>query len=323
MGLKERLFVLDGDDAERRSAQLAALQARAGFDGDWERLTLPAGDAERLLVRLATRSFFAVRRGLMVSFDEPAGAALDAVVAALKASELDAETTLVLSPGALDKRRNAGKWLVEQATVLDCKALSGDRLRDWLKEAARASGVKWAPGALSALLAQVGESPALLRGEIEKLALYAGRGETISAEVVAEVASHPRGEPAEFAVFRLVDALGARRAADALAVLDTLLAGGDEPVALLGMIARQFRLIYALKSHRGSLQSLAGEVGVRDFQLRKIGPQAGRWEWDDLEAVFARLAEIDRQLKSGADGRVQLQTLIARLCAQSEKAAVR
>lgn len=321
MVLKERLFVLDGDDPERRAAHLAELQARA--IGAWERLTLPLGDAERLLVRLATRSFFAARRALLVAFEEPAGAALDAVVGALKAGELDTETTLVLSLGALDKRRNADKWLTDQATVLDCKALNGDKLRDWLKGAAQSSGVKWAPGALGALLAQVGESPSLLRGEIEKLALYVGKGETISADLVAQVASHPRGEPDEFAVFQLVDAVGERRAAAALAVLDTLLAAGDEPVALLGMIARQFRLIYALKAHRGPLQALAGEVGAREFQLRKIAPQARRWEWHDLEAVFVRLTELDRQLKSGADGRVQLQSLIAGLCAQRQKAAKR
>lgn len=77
----------------------------------------------------------------------------------------------------------------------------------------------------------------LLEQELDKLAVAVGSGTTIEPDgVLALVAKTREGN-----VFRIMDAIGEGKAAEALGVLGELLDQGEDPYAILGALTAQLR----------------------------------------------------------------------------------
>jgi len=119
-------------------------------------------------------------------------------------------------------------------------------------------------------------------------------------------------------VFDLTRALAARDLGTALSMLGSLLAGGEDPFALLGMLAREARA--ACRAADGL------RLGRRDDEIarglgRPPGPAAAMI--DRARALGAggaarqlrRCWEAERRLKLGGTARAELALLIADLCA--------
>jgi len=149
--------------------------------------------------------------------------------------------------------------------------------------------------------------------EIDKLAVYVGGTRAINEDDVALLIA---GAP-ESTMFQLVDYMGARRARDATLILHRLLDAHEEPLALLGMINRQFRLLLQIKSHveaGGDTRALMELLGLRDWQRDSLLRQAGNFSLADLEAIYRGLLDIDFKIKTGQiGGALAIDLLIADL----------
>jgi len=160
--------------------------------------------------------------------------------------------------------------------------------------------VRLAPEAAAAIAAAVGADCAALDDAVERSALFAGPNREVTVDDVREVVSPVR----QHSVFELVDAIGTRRPDRALSLVAELLDRREEPLKLVGLLARHVRhlLRARVRLHEagGALdaKTLAAELGVHPFVGRKLLTQCRGFRGAELENTLARLARVDLELKS-------------------------
>ena len=187
--------------------------------------------------------------------------------------------TLVLVATKLDERRKVTKRLLAKSTVVRCGVMETvvDAQR-WIRARTKAEGIEVAPEAVRVLADRVGPDIARLRGEVERLILFAGVREAITVEDVLAVSGPPTAHD-DWAVARAIEA-GAAGAA--LRELALSLESGAVPYMVLGQLAWVART--KLPATRTA---------------------------DAIEAVFRTDLTLKR---SGGDPRVLLERLVVELC---------
>ena len=186
-------------------------------------------------------------------------------------------------------------------------------LLNWLTQRARQRKIKIEPAATRALTELVGHDLRLLDQELSKLLAYSANARAISVTDVKLLVSGVR----ERSVFEMVEALAGGNGKQAVALLQSLLAAGEQPLGILGMIAWQFRLLLQVKElmSQGQSQDAAGAaLGQKPFTMKKAWPQAQRFSLATLEWAMERLLETDIAIKTGQmEDRLALTMLVAEL----------
>jgi DNA polymerase-3 subunit delta len=189
-------------------------------------------------------------------------------------------TTLVFVAGAMDANRRLVKLLRKHAVVVDCGSLASTaEASRWIQQRLQKDGLAIEPRAAALLVDATGLGLGRIRGEVEKLALYAAGEKTVTARHVKELVT-PQSEPGEdFALGRAI--------------------WNNNAAAALREIAAQFD---------------AGAVAP--MVLGQIRAAAGRLKPDErarqgLDAVF----EADLAIKSSAgEPKFVLERLVIELC---------
>ena len=172
--------------------------------------------------------------------------------------------------------------------------------------------------AIQLLRELAGDDLGRLSHEIEKLVLFVGEKPSISKEDVQNI--HPSGSQ-EMNIFNFVDALGNRDKKQALRILKDLILSEDIG-RILGMIARQFRLILQSKelSKKGYSQTrIAQEIEIRQSWLvGKVLGQARNFSSEALAKKFETLVNAELDIKTNRIHRMQplfsLEILVSKLC---------
>lgn len=189
----------------------------------------------------------------------------------------------------------------------------GRELSRWIAEQVRREGAEITPAGCDLLAATCGTDPAVLHHEIEKLVSYVGPQGRIEEHLVSELASAGRLSD----IFALVDAIGQRRRARAMLELHRLCQAGQHPLAILGMVVRQFRLILQVKAiPAGERQpeQVARILGVHPYVAEKAITQGQSFRREELERIYHRLLQADREIKTGQhEGEVALELAIVEI----------
>ena len=224
-------------------------------------------------------------------------------------------TVLVLQADAL---LEPSHWLlraIPAAAVVSAPSPTGRALAGWLRGYAQSRGYGLDEAAAAMLVELSGDDLTQLVGEVEKAALAGGpdNRRVTTTEVRAVVGEHRLRH-----VFDLTRALIARDTGTALVLLESLLSGGEEPLAVLGMLTREARAIWqaagALRAGRapediarGLRRPPAAAAALLD-RARSLSPGAAARQ-------LARCWEVERRLKLGGAARPELSLLVADLCA--------
>jgi DNA polymerase-3 subunit delta len=262
-------------------------------------LTLPWLGARRLVVARGAESLPA-----------RAAEALGAYAAAPNPS-----TALVL---VAEEPLEGAHWLLRAlppAAVVAAPALAGRALTGWLRAHAQAAGYELREDAAALLVELSGDDLTRLVGEVEKAALAGGpdnRRVTV-AEVRAVVGEHRLRH-----VFDLTRALTARDVPAALAVLESLLNAGEEPLAVLGMLAREARATWqaadALRAGRPA-EEIVRRLRRPPAAATALLERARGLPVATAARQLARCWDVERRLKQGGVPRPELSLLVADLCA--------
>jgi DNA polymerase-3 subunit delta len=194
--------------------------------------------------------------------------------------------------------------------------LKGTQLENWVKKRIAQSGAAISDEALKNMVRLVGSDLWVMKGEIEKLVLYAGQ-RTIDTEDVKKLVGLSR----ESSIFTLVDAIidGKLNLANQSAV--ELLETGAAPSYVLAMLARQLRLLVRARELKNTNQTegaIQGVLGLADFPFRKTIEQASRYSMPRLKLFYHRLLDADLAIKTGKyDDELALTILVSDLCSQS------
>ncbi|MBI3028560.1 MAG: DNA polymerase III subunit delta [Candidatus Rokubacteria bacterium] len=221
-------------------------------------------------------------------------------------------TRLVLLAG---ESLDAGHWLpkaLPPASVIGVPRLTGRGLLAWLQARARAEGYELAEGAAQLLIRWVGEDLSALSGELEKALLFAG-SRSITEEHIQGVV----GEHRVLRTFELTDAVERGETGRALTLLESLLASGEEPLAILGTLARQARTTWQVGEWRRQgkpVEAIAALLRRPSFAVQALSARAGALPAAHLSRALRRCWEVEGKLKSGGRPRAELTLLIADLC---------
>lgn len=306
-----------GDDEYGLEAAATALGRRVATMGGeppatW-RTTGAGTRAGEIAERVATATLFG--GGVLVIVEDPAP-----LVRAAAERESLVAAMAVVAPGnalafveATDGTARRAKSLEDLAAAV--AAASGEvrqvvapregGMSRWIEDRAAERAMHLAPGTAAALARRIGafvregdvdrrRQGRLAVAELEKLAVYRLDEPVRPEDVEALVADAVPGSAWAF-----LDAVGARKASEAAALLERLAESSPEPV-LVAMLHRRIRDILLVADHRErgeTLQATARALKLKEFPARKLWEQGLAWRHDELVAALEGLLELDAAIK--------------------------
>jgi DNA polymerase-3 subunit delta len=227
-------------------------------------------------------------------------------------------TCLVFTAHSWKAAKGSGlyKYLSKKGFVQACSRLSERELARWIRAEAGRQGKRITDEAVRKLLAIAGGGLRDIKGELDKIIIFAGHKEVVDAGDVEDAGCEIREETA----FDLADAIGRKDAAAALRVFGKI--SREEPLKVLGAITRQFRILLKLKTllTKGVAQAkLPGLVGVSYKYFKGYLASCTCFTEEDLVGAFCKLKDADLDLKSSRlPGRLVMTRLIIELCSGRE-----
>lgn len=300
------LYLIAGTDTAKIDATRSRLRTRAEAEGGAAALEVfepgegrGMPDHEALLGSIPAMSLVGSRRYLLADGVERwRERQLDPVSAAL--AELPPDLTLVLISRAKAPSKLARAVKDAGGELHEFEAPKAREMPRTLVEDAGRLGFRLEPAAARVLVERMGANPVRLRNELERLALWAGEGGSVSAADLDEMVA----DTSEAAVWSLSDALLEGDEAVALRIGQRLIDQGENITGLIYGLASRLRSACAaaaqleegvppkqvessLKMHPYAAKQLVGRV--RDADLA------------DLRRATETLAELELWCRGGAD----------------------
>ncbi|MBS3735156.1 MAG: DNA polymerase III subunit delta [Phycisphaerae bacterium] len=304
------VYVLNGGDAFLRDARRSEVIAAVIGDADPQvAVTSFDADAEPAEVfdELRTIPFLSPRRVVVVRDADGFVRRNRAAVEKYLEAPSDC-SVLVLEVNSWASNTRLYKTVKRIGRAIDCSPPNAGGVGRRLRDMARARGKTLAGDAAELLAQWIGQDLAALDGEIEKLSLYVGERQTITAADVGELVTATAGPGA----FALTNAVTAGDVRGALTALDGMCQVRGEEFRTLGLLTWHLRR--ALKAKRqldaGRTPDLKMPAGPkRDFlaMLRRRSQQR-------LAGDFRALLRADLALKSGRRPQAAMQQLVVDLC---------
>ncbi|MFW6132344.1 MAG: DNA polymerase III subunit delta [Planctomycetota bacterium] len=304
------VYVLNGADAFLRDARRRELIAHVIGDADPQvAVTSTDADAELadVLDELRTVPFLAPRRVVVVrdadAFVKRHRPALENYLQAPSDCAV-----LVLEVNSFGANTRLYKLVKRIGHILDCSPPDAGAVGQRLGELARRRGKTLARDAAELLAQWIGTDLAGLDGEIEKLALYVGDRERITADDVGQVVTATAGPGA----FALTNAIAAGDVPAALNALEGMLSVRGEEFRTLGLLTWHLRR--ALKARRQIDAGRTPDVNMPAGPKRQFLAMVRRRPRQRLEGDFRALLRTDLGLKTGLRPHAAMQHLVVRLC---------
>jgi len=224
-------------------------------------------------------------------------------------------TCLVFDTGKnVDKRKKIYKETARLGRVLECVSLKPYELMQWLAKQAKEGGCSLDRRGAEELLARCGRDMNALYNEMQKLTSYA-KSQGMVNQVVVKMLTAPRIEDN---IFDVVDAIGERQCLRALSGIRDLLLSKEQPQSIIGMVARQFRLILQVQglTQKGySREQIIALLKMHPFVYSKIVLQRNNFSQAQLIDALTGLMQLDKAIKSGqADFYPAMETFIIKVC---------
>jgi len=174
-------------------------------------------------------------------------------------------------------------------------------------------GKKISPDALALLSALLDEDAQKIAREVEKLALFCGTRDLVTREDVADIVSSGTRT-----VFALIDAMVQGNSTTALTLLNNVLEAGTHPLAILKLLAHQFRqmsTVQALLGRGASTSDIRRALGWLPMAaVETLSREARIWFAGSRGRIFELLFEADALVKlSKCESRILLEQLIVQL----------
>ena len=301
-------YLLAGDDQAKLDAALTALRARAEREGGPGALESFSGDgppdADGLLAAVPALSLTASRRYLLADGVERWTAAqAKPVIAALGSLPPDLTVVLVAREAPPKVRAPRGLEDAVEAAGGEVRRYTAPRARDLpgrLVADARRRGFTLEPDAARQLVDRLGDSTTRLRNELDRLALWAGEGGSVSAKDLDAMVA----DTSEEVVWALSDALVDRDRAAAAAAAARLTAQGEPVTPLIYQAAkrlREARLACAGLEAGRSAKELEGSLPMHPYAAKMLLRRVRNTDQPALRAATCAIADLEWWTRGGSD----------------------
>jgi len=253
-------------------------------------------NSRQLIEEIQTFPVFSARRLIVVKDAQLIPAAELEKLAGILSDPIP-EAALVLVADKIDKRKKFYQLFQKAGVLVEFKPLYDNQIPAFVRELLDETGLRMTEAAMAAFCRRTGTNLQEIASEIEKLTAFVGEANLIDLAEVEMVVSKNRHQ----SVFDLTDAIGSKRGGEALRILRELLADGEAPIGLLGMIVRHFRQLWKIRDlleHGASNKDIPRLVGVNPYFVNGLIRQGGHFSGTDYRNLFQQFVNTDLALKS-------------------------
>ncbi|WP_345239783.1 DNA polymerase III subunit delta [Pontibacillus salipaludis] len=198
----------------------------------------------------------------------------------------------------IDERKKIVKQMKKSGKVIPCQSLKEHEMASWVQSLAKDLHIDIESPAIDVFIQENGTNLMSIQNELEKMALYVGEGGTITKEVADLLAAHN----SQSSALKLVDAVMNQNVEKAILIYKDLEKQNEEPIALLALLASQFRLIYQTKllQQKGYTQNqMTQQIKAHPFAIKMALGRARGFNEQQLGTIMQLLTDTDAAMKQG------------------------
>lgn len=194
----------------------------------------------------------------------------------------------------LDERKKIVKMMKKEGLVKECST-KGNAIT-FAKSLF--TDYKISDTVLQYFVKRVGEDFYLLEQEAEKLKIYKYEEKEIQKEDIDALTS----KAVDLNIFTFIDNIIYKRKKEVMETYDELMKRNEEPIAIIIMLANQFRIMYQSKEllKKGYTEKAISEtLGIHPFRVKKALEKANHYTSAILLSYLRKLGDLDKQIKTG------------------------
>lgn len=200
---------------------------------------------------------------------------------------------------SFDKRKKLYKFVSKHGVVEDFTHLSSTQLKSWVQKYLQ-NKVSYDAGCIEAIILKAGDNQMFLSSLLDNLILLveAQGKKTLTREDIDSFVEKTTEEN----VWEFVDALGNQNKATALLIVEELLQERGDFPKILGLVARQFRIITLTKhlmAQNASSNEIARVLKLHPFVVKKATQQCRNFSLEQLHKLYNKLVRTDLAIKEG------------------------
>jgi len=207
-------------------------------------------------------------------------------------------TTIIFIEDTVDKRNKLYKSASSLGIAVEFKILKEPELIKWVTDLFEKKDKLISKECVISLIRTVPDNMGTIAFEVDKLINYKSDSKEITFEDIDIVCT----KSLENRIFELVKAVGEKKLEKSLDVYSNMIIMKEQPIMILTMIARQFRLILQCKdlvSQGQSSEVIASTLGIRSFIVNDCKKQASNFKFNTLLQAINECLEIDLGIKTG------------------------
>lgn len=212
---------------------------------------------------------------------------------------VDFSTIVFLVPyEKLDERKKIVKLIKKLGKVESFSSLNGKDLVEWIIKTSQKQDAKMTYEAAELIILMIGQDLQLISQEINKMAAYVGKNGLIDEKVVQELGTRKL----EQNIFSLIEHVANLKIEKAFRIFYDLIKNKEEPIKMIVLYARQFRLmLHSKELHRlgYSEKQIASQLGAHPYSIKLAIIQSLKFTESQLQGILKKLAEIDYEIKTG------------------------
>ncbi|MFA4858072.1 MAG: DNA polymerase III subunit delta [Candidatus Margulisiibacteriota bacterium] len=208
-----------------------------------------------------------------------------------------------------------------------CRTLEFKPYSEWQREEvadlvqgfAKDHGARMDKEAARYLVALSGLDLRLLDSEVQKLANYCGPGEEIHIGEIDKLVS-----PGNLGIFKFTGFLKAKNRARSLSAFRNLRAFGEEPAAVIAVLASAFRVMVQVKLLSENIRdpfAIARQIGASPYFIKQVYSEVRQFSLPELKSDLVLLHAADRRIKQGINPDAEIESLIVEICEDGRRYA--
>ncbi|MDO4976391.1 MAG: DNA polymerase III subunit delta [Eubacteriales bacterium] len=215
----------------------------------------------------------------------------------------DTTCLIICEPGKMDTRTKVYKWIKSNGYIAELlkKDQKEKTLLTFLARTLAKDQKQIRENNARYFLSLVGDDYYQIKNEAEKLISYLGEETEVTREVIDAVVT----EQIQNKIFDMISAVAEKDQNLALKLYNDLILLKEDPIYILSLLVRQYRILSILKPMRMARRSdadMAKAAGVPPFVIRKYDVQMRAYTKEQLERCLRYAVKMEADIKMGLLG---------------------
>lgn len=207
-------------------------------------------------------------------------------------------TIIVFIEKDVDKRLKLFKTVKKIGYIAEFKIPTENELIKWVTSIFKKEGKTITNPICTYFLRNTILDMNLLLNEIKKLTYYCKEKEEITVEDIDDICTISLNTK----IFNLLNFVGLKNTRKALEIYNNMIQTRSEPLMILTMLYRQFKLILrtkALMQKNIGINEISSSLGVQSFAIKDYVAQSKNFKYSKLISIMENCLETDISIKTG------------------------